>query len=295
MAKWLVNTDNPLTARVTVNRFWQQIFGQGIVASLEDFGTQGMPPSHPALLDHLARQFMHEHAWSMKALLRTIVTSSTYQQSSSVTPTLLERDPNNQLLARGPRFRLSAEQIRDQALQVRRPAQHPDVRTQRQTTTTRRTLAESLRQHTLGNKLCNDRYRRGVYTYWRRTVPYPSMATFDSPSREFCVSRRIRTNTPLQALVTLNDPVFVEAAQALARRMDHENGITTGYILALAHPPLPAEEAALQALHDDALRHYTEVPDDIPHMTSGASSARLAATTVVANAILNLDAFLTKE
>lgn len=302
LAQWLVSMDNPLTARVMVNRFWEQLFGAGIVESLEDFGTQGEPPSHPELLDHLAITFMHEYNWSMKAIIKDIVTSATYRQSSAISRDLLERDPRNRLLARGPRFRLSAEQIRDQALAVSgllsdrmygpsvKPPQ-PDGLWQNPYDNTRWETSTD-----------DDRYRRGLYTYWRRTVPYPSMATFDSPSREFCVSRRVRTNTPLQALVSLNDPVFVEAAQALARRMvdeatdpDPDAQLTTGYELALAHSPTVNELASLRALYDKALDHYGASPDDAYAISGGYHSAELAATTVAANAILNLDAFVMKQ
>ena len=216
MARWLVSADNPLTARVAVNRYWEQIFGIGLVETNEEFGAQGTLPSHPKLLDWLAVEF-REGGWDVKQLLKMMVMSNAYRQSSRVTPELIEADPMNRLLARGPRFRLPAESIRDQALfasgllsdkMYGPPAQPP--------------------QPNLGLKSAfgggidwatskgEDRYRRGVYTRWRRTSPYPSMTTFDAPNRQVCEIRRSRTNTPLQALVTLNDPVFVEAAQALA-------------------------------------------------------------------------------
>ncbi len=306
LSQWLVSPDHPLTARVMVNRFWEQLFGIGIVETLEDFGTRGLPPSHPELLDWLALQFMHEHQWSVKALLKQIVTSATYQQASSVTPEVLERDPRNRLLARGPRFRLAAEQIRDQALAVSgllsdemfgpsvMPPQPPGLW---------QNPYSGARWQTSDGQ---DRYRRGLYTYWRRTVPYPSMVTFDSPSREFCVSRRVRTNTPLQALVTLNDPAFVEAAQALARRMLDETAIgddpvpvedwlTTGYKLALARDPSAETLFPLRTLYDEAAQHYASSPDDAAAMTGQSTNPELAALTVVANAILNLDGFVMKE
>lgn len=299
MAEWLVGTDNPLTARVTVNRFWERLFGRGIVNTLEDFGTQGELPSHPRLLDYLAHRFMHDHAWSIKALLRDIVLSATYRQSSEVTPDLLAHDPDNLLLARGPRFRLTAEQIRDQALAVSGLLSDkmygPSVMPPQ---------PDGLWQNpydpaTWQASYDEDRYRRGLYTYWRRTVPYPSMATFDSPSREYCVSRRIRTNTPLQALVVLNDPGFVEAAQALGRRMAEkpmpDEQLALGWRLALAREAATEELSTLRTLYNDALDYYTRAPDDAAAITGGTESAKLAAATVAANAILNLDAFLTKE
>ena len=306
LANWLVSRDNPLTARVIVNRFWEQLFGIGLVETTEDFGTQGMPPSNQRLLDWLAVQLVETDGWRVKTLLKQIVTSATYRQASTVTPVLEERDPQNRLLARGPRYRLNAEQIRDQALFVSgllsdemfgasvMPPQ-PDGIWQRPyngskwVTTTK------------------DRYRRGLYTFWRRTAPYPSMVTFDSPSREFCVSRRVRTNTPLQALVTLNDPVYVEAAKALASRIldgrpaktdaaSVDAYLQAGYRWALQRAPDGATLKVLRALYVEALTHYTQHTDErdamIGRQGQGPEEAALA---VVANAILNLDAFVTKE
>ena len=275
-AEWLVSEANPLTARVTVNRFWEQLFGIGIVESTDDFGTVGLPPSHPELLDWLAVSFQEDHAWSVKGILKEMVMSATYRQDSTPTTEKLEKDPGNRLLSRGPRFRLSAEQLRDQALAVSglltskqggpsvMPPQ-PDGIWRNPYNGQQWVAAEG-----------EDRYRRAIYTYMRRTGPYPSMLTFDAPSREFCVSRRIRTNTPLQALVTLNDPAFWEAAEGLARRM--QTGADTpaaqaalGYELALGRPPSDDTRATLASLAEEA---------PLP---------------VVANTILNLDAFLTKE
>jgi hypothetical protein len=193
-----------------VNRLWEQLFGIGIVETTEDFGTQGATPSHQKLLDYLAVQVADAHQWSIKAILKEIVMSATYRQSSKFTPDRLEKDPYNRLLSRGPRFRLSAEQIRDQMLAVSglldrkvggesvMPPQ-PDG------------IWNVVYSNHKWETMPEDKYRRGLYTFWRRTTPYPSMVSFDSPSREFCVSRRIRTNTPLQALITLNDPVYLEA------------------------------------------------------------------------------------
>jgi hypothetical protein len=331
LSQWLVSPENPLTARVTVNRFWAQLFGTGIVETLEDFGTQGSAPSHPELLDWLALRFMHEHGWSMKALLKEIVLSATYQQSSRVAPELLERDPYNRLLARAPRARLSAEQVRDQALAVSgllsdkmfgpsvMPPQPPGLWMSPYNSADWKTSEGE------------DRYRRAVYTYWKRTVPYPSLMTFDAPSREVCVSQRITTNTPLQALVTLNDPVYVEAAQALARRMSHngaraEDRLRAGYRLAMLREPDAATLASLRSLHEQAARFYRSRPDLVnealepyrPYNSPGAyasdpgdepvaqrwasifapppaDSVELAALITVAGAILNLDAFLTNN
>lgn len=321
LARWLVDRENPLTARVMVNRFWEQLFGYGIVETIEDLGTQGEAPSHPELLDWLALRFAGEHAWSVKALLKEIVTSATYQQASRATTDLLERDPKNRLLARGPRFRLSAEHIRDQALaasgllseKMYGPSVYP-----MQPEGLWRNPYSSLEWQTSEGE---DRHRRALYTYWRRTVPYPSMLTFDAMSREVCTSRRIRTNTPLQALVTLNDPVFVEAAAALARRMQEEGGATVdgriraGYRRALLIDPPDEALRALRQLYESALAEYRADDADLAGALfqnvglagSAADVTRLAAEqpdsddpevaalTVVANAIMNLDSFLTKE
>lgn len=285
-ARWLVGEENPLTARVTVNRFWEQLFGNGIVSTLEDFGTQGQPPTHPELLDYLALRFSQDLNWSVKALLKEIVLSATYRQSSRVTAEKNEIDPYNYWLTRGPRFRLSAEQLRDQALAVsgllRDTIGGPSVMPP-QPEGVWQLVYSSERWETQEE----DRYRRGLYTFWKRTSPYPSMIAFDSPSREFCVSRRIRTNTPLQALVTMNDPVYLEAAQALAGIMEKEGGqelercIEVGYKRALIHPPDQETVHILKELYQTAMEESTK-PDALEPMT------------VVASAILNLDAFLTK-
>ncbi|MDQ3395729.1 MAG: DUF1553 domain-containing protein, partial [Bacteroidota bacterium] len=198
-AKWLVSKDNPLTARVMVNRLWAQLFGTGIVETQEDFGSQGFAPSHPELLDWLAQQFMNEHNWSIKKQLKQIVMSATYQQSSKVSPELLQKDPGNYLLARGPRVRLNAEQVRDQSLAVSgllsKKMLGPSVMPP-QPEGVWQVVYSGLEWKTSEGE---DKYRRALYTFWRRTSPYPSMTTFDSPSREFCVPRRFNTNTPLQA------------------------------------------------------------------------------------------------
>ena len=336
LAQWLTSPENPLTARVTVNRYWAQFFGTGIVETLEDFGTQGAAPSHPDLLDWMAVRFMKDHRWSVKSLHREIVTSSTYRQSSRVSAALAERDPANRLFARGPRVRLSAEQVRDQALAVSgllsgkmhgksvMPPQPPGL------------WASPYNGARWTPAKGEDRYRRALYTYWKRTMPYPSMTTFDSPTRDMVVSRRIRTNTPLQALVTLNDPVFVEAAQALARYMASADTaldaqLKIGYRRAMAADPSPATLARLRQLYDTSASGYRQRPallrnavnPYIPYDTAGVASGttygkkgqpardsvetpawaarpvpdpvRVAALTAVAGAILNLDAFLTKQ
>ena len=303
LARALVDPKNPLTARVTVNRFWEQLFGIGLVETSEDFGTQGTTPSHPELLDWLAIRFQREHGWKVKSLLREIVLSATYRQSSAATPALYARDPANRLLARGPRFRLTAEQVRDVTLSVSgllsdsmlgpsvMPPQ-PDGVWQRPYS------GERWVADTGAN-----RYRRALYTLWKRTAPYPSLITFDAPSHEVSVTRRVRTNTPLQALVTLNDPVYTEAAGALARVMLADAGALTdaaaverclrsGYERVLHRAPSAATMTALRTVFDTARRLPTSAP------AKGAGTARatdLAAVTAVATTLLNLDAFLTKE
>src|SRR5690606_32972899 len=220
LARWLVDERNPLTARVLVNRYWEAIFGIGLVRTSEEFGSQGELPSHPELLDWLATEVIRS-GWDLKHLLRLLVTSSCYRQSARVTPELLERDPENRLLARGPRFRISAEMVRDQALFVSgllsAKMYGPPVRPPQPSLGLSAAFGGGIDWQPSAGA---DRYRRAIYTTWRRSNPYPSMVTFDAPNREVCTVRRDRTNTPLQALVTLNDPVYIEAAQALARRMD---------------------------------------------------------------------------
>src|SRR5437588_5604822 len=243
LAKWLVDEDNPLTARVIANRCWEQVFGIGIVASSEEFGAQGDQPYHPELLDWLATELVRLR-WDQKAFLKLLVTSAAYRQSSRVTPELEHLDPDNRLLARGPRFRLSAEMVRDQALAVSGLLSDkmygPPVKPPQPSLGVNAAFGGGIDwQASAGD----DRYRRALYTMWRRSNPYPSMATFDAPNREVCTVRRTRTNTPLQALVTLNDPVYVDAAQALARTIVAKGGASTpdraryAFRLCLSRPP----------------------------------------------------------
>jgi hypothetical protein len=224
-ARWLTDPSNPLTARVTVNRFWQMLFGVGLVKTTEDFGVQGKRPSHPDLLDWLATEFMRT-GWDMKAMLRTIVTSATYRQSSHVTKDLLQRDPENRLLARGPRFRLSAEMIRDQALAVSgllvERLGGPSVKPYQPAGLVKEATGTEDYQQDHGPNL----YRRSLYTYFKRTVAPPTMMTFDAAGRETCSVRETRTNTPLQALALMNEVTFVETARVLAQRIMREGGTT---------------------------------------------------------------------
>ncbi len=308
LARWLVSRDNPLTARVIANRHWEQLFGTGIVTTSEEFGSQGELPSHPELLDWLAVELM-DSGWDVKHLLKLIVSSATYRQSSQITDGVLESDPDNRYLGRGPRFRLSAEMIRDQALFI------GGLLSDKKFGPPARPL-----QPELGIKAAfgsgidwnpsegADRYRRGLYTNWRRSNPYPSMTTFDAPNREVCTVRRPRSNTPLQALVTLNDPVYVEAAQGFARRIVAQGGdlrakLAWAMRTALVRPPREVEVERLMELLTDTKRHYDEVPDDARAMATeplgapepGADLATLAAWTVVGNVILNLDELFLKR
>jgi hypothetical protein len=301
MARWLVSPDNPLTARVAVNRYWEQLFGYGIVETLEDFGSQGSKPTHPELLDWLAVTFQKDLRWSTKKLLRLMVLSGTYRQSSTVRPEHLRQDPYNKYYARAPRVRLPAEAVRDQALSVAgllSPKLYgPSVMPY---------IPDGVFSAIFGGiewKLSRgeDRYRRALYTYQRRTSPYPSMVTFDAPTREVCTLRRVRTNTPLQALVTLNDTVFVEASAGLAGRMataakEPAGQVRHGFRLALLREPDARETEQFLALYDKATRYYREHPGKARRMVGDTEGApQLAPLAVVANAIMNLDEFVTKE
>ncbi len=318
-ARWIVNPENPLTARVTVNRFWSQLFGVGIAETEEDFGSQGALPSHPDLLDWLAITFISPKsddpaqlglAWDVKALLRLIVTSATYRQSSKVTPTVLEKDARNRLLSHAPRRRLDAEAVRDQALALSGLLSHklggPSVYPPQPDGLWK--VAFNGGQNAYPTSKGEDRYRRGLYTFWRRTMPYPSMTTFDAPSRESCTLRRQPTNTPLQAFVTMNDPVFVECSQALGRRLVREGGadvaarVRYGLRLCLDRVPTDDQVQALTKLYEDEFARYQSdlaaalklATQPLGPLPEGADAAESAAWTVVANVLLNLDAVLTK-
>jgi hypothetical protein len=300
-ATWLLNKDNPLTARTIVNRLWEQIFGYGIVETLEDFGTQGAKPTHPELLDWMALRMVNDHQWSMKKIIKDMVMSATYRQDSRVTDMLLEKDQRNSLLARGPRVRLTAEQVRDQALAVSgllSPKMYGKsvMPFQPQGIWNSVWSGEYWKQ-----SQGEDQYRRSLYTFIKRTSPYPSMMMFDGSSREVCISRRIRTNTPLQALVTMNDSTFVVASRSFARRMMMTVGrpadqIKNGYKMLLFKEIPSGKSAILARLYDDALREYKADPRAASNLTADKKvSPEFAAMTVVANAMLNLDEVLTKE
>ena len=307
-AKWIMDPNNPLTPRVTANRFWEKLFGIGLVATSEEFGSQGELPSHPKLLDWLATE-MIRLKWDVKDFIKLLVTSETYRQNSHVTEAMAANDPLNRMLGRGPRVRLSAEMVRDQALAVSallspklygRPVNPP--------------------QPDMGLKAAfgggidwktstgEDRYRRGIYTTWRRSNPYPSMVAFDAPNREVCTVRRGTTNTPLQALVTMNDPVYIEAAQALARKMvssgkSISEQISKGFEICLSRKPDADELKRLIELFDQVKAKYSQdenlakkmATDPIGPVPSGMNTTVLAALTVTSNVLLNLDEVLMKR
>jgi len=319
LARWLVDPGHPLTARVTVNRFWSLFFGNGLVSTLNDFGSQGDWPSHPALLDWMAVQFRdggpvdrlrgsarQVTPWNVKELVRLIVTSAAYRQSAAVTPELLARDRYNRLLTRGPRIRLDAEFVRDNALAVSglldrrvggpsvKPYQPPGIWDG----------TDSRYDQDKGDDL----YRRGMYVFWRRSAHYPSFATFDAPNREVCTFLRQRTQTPLQSLVLMNDPVYVEAARALAVRVwreaptDSEQRLVRAFRHVLGRKPAPEEIGVLRTTHGAQLKKFSANPDatiaflsvgDMP-TPSDIAPAELAAMTAVANVLLNLHETITR-
>lgn len=307
LAQWLVADENPLTARVTVNRLWALLFGQGIVKTSDDFGSQGDRATHPELLDYLAVEFQRD--WNVKAIMKAMVMSATYRQSSRTTSELMEADPANELYSRGPTFRLDAEFIRDNALAISGllcdkvggpgvyPIQPNGIYLQTHTPIEWPTSAGQ------------ERFRRGIYTFWRRTAPYPSMVTFDATSRQVCTERRPRSNTPLQALVTLNDPAFVDFAAGLARRIVDEGGndprsrAAHGMQLCVSRPATEKEIDVLVKLYEDNFQVYRQdltaaeklaVRSGLPALSAESNLAELAAWTVVGNALLSLDETITK-
>ena len=307
LASWLVREDHPLTARVTVNRFWRDLFGTGLVKTTEDFGAQGERPSHPELLDWLAVDFV-ESGWDVKRLIKTIVMSNTYRQSSRVSPELLQRDPENRLLARGPRFRLPAEMIRDQALAISglltRKVGGPSVKPYQPEGLWSEIASDT--EYALAKG--DDLYRRSLYTYWKRTVAPPMMMTFDASGREMCEVRQTRTNTPLQALNLMNDVTFVEAARVLAQNVFHaaksdDARFRWAFQKVTARGPSKQESEILLA----SLGHYQKLfagsPESAKSLIAyGASPvdekippAELAAWTTICSTLLNLDETVTKE
>jgi len=306
LAKWLVDPANPLTARVTVNRFWQAYFGAGLVKTTEDFGSQGDRPVYPEVLDWLATEFARH--WDIKRLQRQIVMSASYRQSSKTSPELLQRDPENRLLARGPRVRLSAEIVRDQALaaggllveELGGPSVKP------------RQPAGLWKELTGGEDYepgkGADLVRRSLYTYWKRTIPPPAMATFDAASREFCTVRESRTNTPLQALVLLNDQDYADAALGAAARVLRETAsdqdrLAYAYRLILSRDPSPVERSVFTQSLARHLAYYQAHPAEADKLvsasplvtTTGLPANELAAWAAVCSTLLNLDETVTKE
>jgi hypothetical protein len=311
LADWLLSPANPLTARVTVNRFWQQFFGLGLVKTSGDFGSQSEPPSHPELLDWLAVDF-REQGWDMKRLVRNIVTSAAYRRSAAASPELLTKDPENRFLARGPRARLDAEVIRDQALFVSgllnprmggkgvKPYQPDNV--WEPVGFTGSNTARYVRDN--GEAL----YRRSLYTFWKRTAPPPSMSTFDAPAREASCVRRERSNTPLQALALMNDVQHVEAARAFAQRILKEGGTDDAARLAFAwrtavgRRPKAEEASATQEALAAHRARYAAAPEDATKLITFGDSKpdpalpapELAAWTLTAGLLLNLDETLNR-
>ena len=305
LAQWMTDTDNPLTARVFVNRLWQQLFGKGIVSTSEDFGSQGALPSHPELLDWLAVDFM-ENGWDVKGILRKIALSATYRQSSRISSEKLKQDPENRLLARGPNQRLSSEMIRDNALAVSgllvdsvggkwvKPYQPAGIWKE---------LANQIGENKYRASQGDDLYRRSLYAYWKRTIPPPTMLTFDASERAVCVVKRQSTSTPLQSLVLLNDPQYVEASRELAIRMiragkgDAKTGIDYGFRAVTSRSPTEKESAVMSRLLEEALRSFGDDPQRADrYLTIGNTrpdgdlqAEELAAWTMVANTLLNLD------
>jgi hypothetical protein len=326
LARWLVQPNHPLTARVAVNRFWSIYFGVGIVETAEDFGVQGEPPSHPELLDWLASEFMapqragqkaaatgrpNPRKWDIKELQRLIVTSATYCQSSSASPELTERDPRNRLLSRGPRFRLPAEAVRDSALAIsgllRERLGGPSVKPYQPEGLWEEVSVERRYKYVADKN--DGLYRRSMYTFWKRTCPPPGMTTFDAPDRETCLIRRARTNTPLQALILLNDPTYVESARRFAERVLKEAPANPAdrlhhvYRLALARRASDEEQQILLKLYETTRQRFQTDPKSAEKLIavgdsprdSGLDTPELAAWTTLCSIVLNLDETITKE
>jgi mono/diheme cytochrome c family protein len=315
LARWLVDANHPLTARVTVNRYWQIYFGTGIVKTAEDFGTQGEWPTHPELLDYLASEFV-QSGWDVKKMQRLLVTSATYRQSSLATPELREKDPENRLQARAPRLRLHAEFIRDQALAISglinpeiggasvSPYQPPGLWEELAS----RLDGANWTAQTYKQSKGTDLYKRTMYTFWKRTSPPPTLVTFDAPDREVCTVRRARTNTPLQALVLMNDPTYIEASRKFAERILKEGGtsvnekLTFAFRTVLARSPKDAELQILRKMFDEQLTVYQNDRNAAEKLLKVGESPRddkldlteLAAWTMIASALLNLDETVTR-
>jgi hypothetical protein len=316
LARWLTSPSHPLTSRVMVNRLWQMVFGEGIVRTSEDFGTQGEWPSHPELLDWLAVEF-EESGWDVKHTLRLMVESSTYRQTSQADPDLVALDPANRLLARGPRQRLPAEAIRDNALYIAgllvekvggpsvKPYQPPGLWEDVSYDPDESEFTAQMYRQDKGEGL----YRRTMYTFWKRSSPPPRLTTFDAPIREVCVVRRERTNTPLQALILMNDPTFVEAARFVAQRVlkevdgDTDARLSFAFELATSRLPTDAEMDVLRDVLQKRKAAYESDPDKAAELLKVGDSPRdesidaveHAAWTNVVSVILNLDETISKS
>lgn len=303
-AHWLTSPENPLTARTMVNHLWAELFGQGIALTVEDLGSQGIPPTHPELLDWLAGRFMHDHLWNFKAMLREMVLSATYRQDSKITPERLAKDPYNQWYAHASRVRLSAEQVRDQALAVSgllsEKMYGPPVMPYQPEGIWKTPYSGDKWQISEGE----DRHRRSIYTFWKRSAPYPSAMIFDSAAKDVCTARRVRTNTPLQALVTLNDEVFFEAACHLAVWMKEQNSkgiagqIQAGYRRITGQQMPDEKRAVFDKLYQTSLTEFQSgksKPDSFLRLLEGRKDAETAALAVVANSMLNLDEVVVRE
>ena len=297
-SKWIISKENPLTARTLVNRVWYQIFGKGLVSSIEDMGTQSDPPSHPALIDWLAFNFMNDMNWSLKSLIKKIVLSSTYKQSSNIDENKFKLDPNNLYYSWGPKLRLSAESIRDQALFVSgllSPKKYgPGVMPPQPDGVWEHPYLGNLWKESKGE----DKHRRAIYTYLKRTSPYPSFISFDASSREICLVRRLPSNTPLQALVTMNDPVYTEAAFHLAKSNKAESiesSIKKMYKSAVYKEIEPKILNNLISLYRIAQQEFEEDNLKLDNFfdLGNKIDIKLASLAIVANAIMNLDEFLT--
>jgi hypothetical protein len=307
-AEWVIDPGNPLLARVTVNRFWQMYFGTGIVKTVEDFGSQGEWPSNPDLLDWLATEFVRS-GWDVKAMQKAIVMSATYRQSSETTPEMIQRDPENRLLARGPRFRLPAEMIRDQALSAAgllvNKIGGPSVKPYQPEGLWKEI---SMQDMDYVQSHGDDLYRRSLYTFWKRTIAPPEMINFDSANREACVVRETRTNTPLQALNLMNDVTYVEAARFIGQRMMKEGGASAedrlryGFRLVTGHLPSKQQEDVLLANLRFHLDYFSDAAKVDAYLEQGESKPdakldrrELAAYASVGSLLLNLDEVMTKE
>jgi hypothetical protein len=310
LARWVVSRENPLTARVIVNRLWQQFFGLGLVKTSDNLGIQSEPPSHPDLLDWLAVELI-ESGWNLQHIQRLIVSSRTYQQQSAASPELHRRDPENRLLARGPRHRLRAEAVRDNALAVGwllvNKVGGPSVMPYQPEGLWEELAGGAFEVYTQGHG--DDLYRRSLYVYRKRTVPHPSMSTFDAPSWEICQVKRASTNTPLQALALLNDVTYVEAARKFAERVLTEGGTSTdarltfAFRLATGRMPSAAELSTIRSSLEKYLARFRKSPSAAKEFVSHGESPRnesldvaeLAAHTAVASVILNLDETISKN